>query len=101
MYVSDYGFAASNNYWTTAMSSYNNAVAANWMYIGSAGWTISRASDSSNRAFGVYSMGSGAGIVIGNGVTPTLYVNPTFYLNSNVLYSSGTGTSSNPFRIVV
>ena len=26
MYVSDYGYAASSNYWTTQMNSYNNAI---------------------------------------------------------------------------
>ena len=42
MYVSDYGFAASNNYWTTALYNYSSATSLNWLYLGNEEWTIAR-----------------------------------------------------------
>ena len=95
MYVSDYGFAASNTYWSTNLDSYKNATSSNWLYLGSYEWTISRRSDNSNFAFYVYS-----GRVHSINVYFNPYaVRPVFYLNSNVEYASGTGSESDPFRI--
>ena len=95
MYLSDYGFAASNTYWSTNLSSYNSATSNNWLYLGSPEWTISRRSDGSNGAFAVAS---------GNVSSSNVYLNsnavrPVFYLNSNITYVSGSGTSSDPIRI--
>src|SRR5699024_1167626 len=45
MYVSDYGYAASSNYWTTLMNSYNNAINNNWMYSNLNEWTITSSTD--------------------------------------------------------
>ena len=55
MYVSDFGYAISNNYWTTALYNYDDTVNNNWLYLNSDEWTISRNFDSSTYAFGVYS----------------------------------------------
>src|SRR5699024_8563635 len=63
MYASDYGYAASNSYWTTNMSSYNSAKNNNWMYMGLIEWTMSRNSSNSNNTFVVYFTG---GLVNGN-----------------------------------
>ena len=98
IYVSDYGFAASPSHWTLEMSSYNYTVESNWMYMEGA-WTITRTTSSTNRAFGLYHMGTAAGSVIGNHVTSTLRVYPVFYLSSDVEYSGGVGSESDPIRI--
>ena len=96
MYVSDFGFAASPDYWTTELNNYIPAKSSNWL-AGLSEWTISRRSDSTFIAFRVHS----AGIVIDFSVDDANAVRPVFYLNSNVQYSSGTGTESDPIRLVV
>ena len=96
MYVSDYGYAASNNYWTTTMSNYDDAISSNWMYMGMREWTISRYSDLSDRAFFV----SSTGTVNGNGVLYNYFaVRPSFYLTSSTTYAGGTGEASSPIRV--
>ncbi len=96
MYISDYGFAASNDYWTTAMSNYSNAINSNWMYMGMREWTISRRSDISDMAFDVYDTGDvGSYLVDLNSYA----VRPSFYLESSVNYVSGSGSSADPIRI--
>ncbi len=95
MYVSDYGYAASNNYWTTNLSSYSSAASSNWMRLGSYEWTISRRPDLSRSAFGVFSTGDVSATV----VSDSLAVRPVFYLTSSTEYLSGSGTSSDPIRI--
>ena len=95
MYVSDYGFAASQEAWTTKLSSYKSNTSKNWLFLGSPEWTISRSSDTSDRAFDVYSDGR----VGHNAVSRNLGVRPSFNLLSSVTYASGSGTSSDPIRI--
>ena len=96
MYVSDYGFAANNDYWTTNLSAYSGATSSNWMYLGSVEWTISRRSDYSTSVFSVFS-GSVASFTVYNSNA----IRPVFYLTSDVTYVSGSGTESDPIRIVV
>ena len=94
MYVSDYGFAASNSHWTTELYNYENAKSYNWL-AGFEEWTISRRSDFSG-TFAVSSSGDMSGSY---GLSSTFVIRPCFYLNSNVTYVSGSGTSSDPIRI--
>ena len=95
MYVSDYGYAASNNYWTTSLFSYNSATSSNWLYLGNYEWTISRYSDYSTFAFDVYSNG-----VVGSSHADNQFaVRPVFYLTSSISYVSGSGSSADPIRI--
>ncbi len=97
MYVSDYGFAASNSYWTTILYNYDGgAQNNNWMYLGSTEWTISRTSDGSFNAFGVYSSGV---VNLVSSVSFAYAVRPSFYLTSSVNYVSGSGSSADPIRI--
>ncbi len=96
MYVSDYGFAASNSYWTTALYSYNSATSSNWLYLGSTEWTISRRSDDTLGAFRVISAGYASG---SDRVNYLSAVRPVFYLNSSISYVSGSGSSADPIRI--
>ena len=95
MYVSDYGFAASPDYWTTELYNYEPSKSSNWL-AGLNEWTISRGSDTTNIAFRVYS----AGYVDGNiSVFISIAVRPVFYLNSSINYVSGSGSSADPIRI--
>ena len=95
MYVSDYGFAASSDYWTTELSYYEPSKSSNWL-AGLTEWTISRRSDDTDSAFRVYS----AGYVYDNSVVRSTHaVRPVFYLNSSISYVSGSGSSADPIRI--
>ena len=96
MYVSDYGYAASNSYWTTNMDAYSSAKNNNWMYMGLNEWTISRNSYNSNNAFMVHMI---VDLYFYDVYDFNLAVRPVFYLNSNITYVSGSGTSSDPIRI--
>ncbi len=95
MYVSDYGYAASPNYWTTELYYYEPSKSTNWLYLGSEEWTISRRSDGTYYAFNVGS----TGLVGYDYVFGRRGVRPSFYLKSNVAITSGDGTSSNPYRL--
>ena len=97
MYVSDYGYAAAPSNWTTALEDYDSATSTNWLYLGSSEWTISRRTDSTFRAFIVRN----TGYVDPSGVSAMLAVRPSFYLESSVGISSGTGTSSDPYRLAI
>ena len=97
MYVSDYGFAASNTYWSTNLDSYNNATSSNWLYLGSNEWTITPYSSNSYNVFYLHNYGYPPF----NNANLGYSVRPVFYLNSNVEYNGGTGTKSDPFTLVV
>ena len=98
IYVSDYGFAANPSYWATNLGSYSSAASSNWMYIGTGDyeWTISRRSDDSRTAFAVSYSGN---VGVPGNAGSTFEVRPVFYLTSSSTYVSGSGTSSDPFRI--
>mgnify|MGYP004535279231 CR=1 FL=1 len=112
MYVSDYGFAAAPSAWSKILNNYDgnddNGVAIttiNWMYMGFNDWTITRGETrgegSSNFAFSVQYDGS---VRFDTPIDSTLFqtaVRPSFNLSSSVLYKSGDGTSSNPYRIIL
>ena len=98
MYVSDFGFAASNSAWTTYMSSYNSTSIRdnNWMYMGLTEWPISRESSSAVSTFRV----SDSGGVYGSSFLGSSFViRPCFYLTSSTTYLSGSGTESDPIRL--
>ena len=94
MYVSDFGFAASPDYWTTELYYYEPAKSSNWL-AGLDEWTISRRSGSTSSAFLVFS----AGYVRVGYVGSAVAVRPVFYLNSSINYVSGSGSSADPIRI--
>ena len=95
MYVSDYGFAASPESWTTIMGDYHKVVNNNWMYMGVFEWTFSRYADNSNGAF-LVGFGGGVGDLFVNGDRA---VRPSFNLESSVTYVSGSGTQTDPIII--
>ena len=97
MYVSDYGYGASPEKWTTALAypDGENYGTDNWLYLGSVEWLLSRYTDSTDDAFNVNSYGGGN--MASNGVYNTYAVRPSFSLTSTATISSGTGTSTDPF----
>ena len=106
MYVSDYGFAASNSKWTIALYSYSSAASSNWLYLGSNEWTIARNLSDSKYAFSIYTSGSSdafsvklTGYYFSSTVTDAKVVRPCFYLTSSTTYVSGSGSSADPIRI--
>ena len=101
MYVSDYGFAASNTYWSTNLGSYNSAASNNWLYLGSNEWTISRDSDSSGAPSKSIIISYNGGIFYSFVNADYNPVRPCFYLNSDVQYISGSGTESDPIRLKI
>ena len=97
MYVSDYGFGANPEKWTTALEypDGENYGTDNWLYLGAIEWLISRATDGTGLAFFVGShLG---GFVDRDRLYVTNAVRPSFSLASTVEISSGTGTSTDPF----
>ena len=97
MYLSDYGFAVSNGYWTDALYDYINTTIRNnnWMFSGVSEWTISRNSGNSYEAFYAVLYG----YVYHDNTTRSSEVRPCFYLTSSTEYISGSGTESDPIRI--
>ena len=104
MYVTDYYYSASPSAWTLvgnssdATKDYRAAKTTNWLYLGSAEWTITPQIYVDNYHFSAFYVHRN-----GNVYYPDLVdkyaVRPTGYLISSITYSSGTGTSTDPIRI--
>ncbi len=76
MYISDYGFAVSNNYWSETISNYDDVTlkSNNWMYSGIYEWTILRNAARSNL---VFDLGPSGDIYFSNrGQTGGLLIHP-------------------------
>ena len=101
MYASDYGFAAAPSAWTTNLYDYDGEAikSANWMYLGSHEWTISRNADYSDSTFNVNKIGFVAGYDNFNLVTIAHGVRPVFSLTSSVNYASGSGSATDPILV--
>ena len=102
MYLSDYYYAASENYWTlpgynSSGNDYRKATNDNWMSIGLFEWTISRSSAGSDGAFFVTVDGYVRGVGVVNSSWDVL--RPSFSLSSSIKYTSGEGTAVNPIRV--
>ena len=103
MYVSEYYYAATPDYWTlpgyndSNGNDYRKSKNDNWLYTGLYEWSISSTSDASGFAFGVASVGHVfdglAEFSDGNAVRPS------FSLSSSIKFISGEGTAVNPIRI--
>ncbi len=98
MYISDYGFAVTPEYWTESLWNYSDTTlkSNNWMYAGIYEWSISRNSSYRNDAFALYSGGRANSDY---GVSSSRAVRPVFYLTSSTTYVSGSGSSADPMRI--
>ena len=99
MYPSDYGYAASPDAWATNLGSYSNSTITsnNWIYMGLNEWTITPYLVLIYNVFYV----TDSGLLNLTDTTAGLATRPVFYLNSNVEFSGGTGTSSDPYTLVV
>ncbi len=92
MHISDYGYAASTNYYAS-----NITGAANWLNNNQSTWFMTRNSSSNDTQY--YLTNTGTINIVS--VSSSNQVRPTFYLNSSVKIAGGTGTSSDPYRIEV
>ena len=102
MYASDYGFATSPKYWSLPASenvNYNDISQGkneNWLYNGgSYEWIITPYIGRMDSAFDLGEYGN----VSARSAVLTGIIRPAFFLDSSVKYSSGSGTSSSPYRI--
>ena len=99
MYVSDYGYGADPSKWTTALYEGNYGID-NWLYSGDFEWLISHYTSGTPYSFIVCSDYGGNvsnyGSVLGSNA-----IRPVFYLSSSVELSSGSGTSTDPYRLAV
>ena len=95
MYVSDYGYAASDEC-TVNLYNYDNATCINnnWLFKGNAEWMLPQVASSSLIAFGVHSEGYVSYDRVS--INP-LGVRPVLYLISSVQITGGDGTSTNPY----
>ena len=100
MYISDYGYAASDTC-TSNLSSYNDETCTsnNWLYnIKKNEWLLPQRSNYSGDVFNI----DADGLVGFNSASNNNYaVRPTLYLKYNVQISSGDGTSSNPYKFIL
>ena len=125
MYVSEYYYGATPDYWMlpgidenglwnsdhTVENDYSKAYNDNWMSTGLIEWTLSRISEVPDyfsndfvyafAAFGVSDYGDVGGCVSGGGVNQSdgFAVRPSFNLSSSIKFTSGEGTAVNPIRI--
>ena len=97
MYVSDYGYAASDACVQT-LNNYDNATCINnnWLFKGNAEWILPQVASYSSSAFGVHSDGNVSYDRVS--INP-LGVRPVLYLTSSVRITGGDGTSSNPYTL--
>ena len=121
MYVSDYYYSALPEYWSfpgiDLNGSYNDdysvwsgndyikASVDNWLYMGLREFTISCVSDVSDYVFGIADVGDVSKVLVGgfgvDGFVGNAFaVRPSFYLVSSAGYDSGTGTISDPIRVL-
>ena len=100
MYISDYGYAASDTC-TSNLSSYNDETCTsnNWLYNNKKNeWLLPQRSNYSGDVFNI----DADGLVGFNSASNNNYaVRPTLYLKYNVQISSGDGTSSNPYKFTL
>ncbi len=98
MYPSDYGYATTQDYWTTDLDSYDSsAYKKDWLYLGSTEWLLSPGTGSSSSAWYVSSNGN---VRYSYGLAYTYAVRPSFYLLSSVGYASGDGSQNSPILII-
>ena len=93
MYVSDYGYATTPDYWTTKLFEYDKAKSKDWLLLGSFEWLLSP-----NGLYHAWFVDR-SGALSHNIVINTYVVRPSFYLLSSVKYESGDGTASSPIRV--
>ena len=103
MYVSDYYYGASAEYWVlpgidSSKNDYRKTYNDNWINLGMLEWTLSRIIDSSDDNKSSFFI-DGEGYVVKSVVTVDTPLRPTFNLSSSVKYVSGDGSIDSPIRL--
>lgn len=106
MYISDYFYAASNDNWTLDGTNYNKAVNSNWLAIhqGKAEECfITRDASRIDVIFNIQTSGAlfNSYVYHFDETNGKHAIRPTFYLNNQVKLSSGEGTITNPYKLVM
>ena len=100
IHPSDYGFASSDENCKKNLNS-SNCKNNNWLFNNKYQWTLSRVFDQTS----VFRISSSGELFTcawdGYGTNGTYNVYPVTYLKSNVNIISGTGTSSNPYKLKI
>ena len=102
IYISDYGYAASPDYWTYPFfnndkNDYRLSIKENWMFMGLSEWTITTESNNVTKSIAVGYDGNASNYYSVN--QSYRAVRPTFYLKSDIKYISGTGNKKEPIII--
>ena len=97
MYASDYGYAASPEYWTTKTHRYEEYAikSSNWLYNGMHEWTLTIYSDRTWYVLYIPHQGDIDWATANN----QHGVRPSFYLNPSITFVSGSGTISDPIQV--
>lgn len=99
MYLSDYGYAAGESCFSTALYIYNISCRySDYLFSGVSEWLQAPDASSSGNAATLNSAGNVSGYG-GNVRSTSLAVRPVLYLNSNVQITDGIGSQSNPFKL--
>ena len=103
MYLSEYFYAASPNYWTypgygdNLVDDYTSAANDNWMFMGIYEWAMTPRIPDVDRAHTISAPGNL--YTWGKIAEDALAIRPTFELKDTTLYVSGDGSRNNPFVI--
>ncbi len=108
LYASDYGFATGggtttnrNTCLNTSMYNWNekpDCFNNNWLY-GNTKWLLAQYSAYNYVTFAIYDYNSTVGQVSIDGVGNLASVNPVLFLKSNILITSGDGSSNTPYQL--
>ena len=99
MYVSDYGYAATNPSWIKSPDSYSisSIISNNWLYKGVREWTITRRADYTTRS---YTVNSSGGVSPNVETTSPSALRRVFFLTKNTKIDmiNYDGTKGEPYR---
>ena len=103
MNVSDYGYAASSDYYDSALATFNSNVGyglleiteTNWLFDAGKLWTLNKNSQDASGALSILGQLGSTLTNISYGVRPVVYLDPSVYI------ISGDGTQSNPYQIAM
>ena len=98
MYVSDFGYAASINYWTTSLASFQDTRNYNWLYLNDTEWTISLMDSRNSNAYYISNGNIGTS---SSPVQNNYSIRPSLYLSSDIELQSGDGSRNNPYVIKI
>ena len=100
MYTNEYGYASLPEAWSTYLWDYDETnLNNNWIYSGIFEWTMSNINSGYPGQGNMINDSGNVSDSVANNIWE--YVRPVFYLAADVEYFSGSGTQSNPYRIVV